>query len=237
MKKEKVIQEVFGSEATLSPSDLLSREFKRAAVGGYNTNDVDDFLERVADAFEQLIQQVRSLKEEIEQQRERLDEYRQMEASLRNALVSTQKFGEDLIESAKREAHLLLEEARMKRTQAQIEASKVPVALSQDILILEQQRHRLRVEMMAILETHRNLLDSLIPLDEMRRPAGIFEVAQPAPAPLEVSGLAEGFSTLQENTAPVVQPAPPDGQDLGVAPDARETEPVPVSASDLEIDE
>lgn len=194
MKKEKIITEVFGGEAVLSPSDLLSKEFKRA-VGGYNTNEVDEFLERVADALEQLIQQVRTLKEEAEQQRERIDEFRQMEASLRNALISSQKFGEDIIESAKREAQLLLEEARMKKSQAQLEASKLPLALSQDILILEQQRSRLRVEMMAILATHHNLLDSLIPLDTVKPPASVFEVA-PGPG----AGISEGFSSLQEDS-------------------------------------
>ncbi|MBI5091578.1 MAG: DivIVA domain-containing protein [Candidatus Hydrogenedentes bacterium] len=203
MKKEKIIQEVFGGEAALTPSDLLSKEFKRAAVGGYNTNDVDEFLEHVADAFEKLIQQVRALKEESEEQRERLEEYRQMEASLRNALVSSQKFGEDVIEAAKREANLLLEEARMKRAQAHLEASKIPLALSQDILLLQQQRNRLRVEMTAILETHRNLLDSLIPQDAAKRPASLFEVGPPSPS-LDTAGF-EDLSSLQEET-----PRPPE---------------------------
>ena len=58
MRKEKMISEVLGQSAGLTPSDLYNTEFKTSLVAGYDKNDVDAFLERVADEFEALFQRL-----------------------------------------------------------------------------------------------------------------------------------------------------------------------------------
>lgn len=162
MRKDKVVSEMLGEETTLSPSDVCEMRFKRS-LRGYDTTEVDRYLERVADVLEDLIGQVRSLKETVQEQKARIEEYRQMESTWRDALVSSQKFAEDTLAAARREANALLEEARLKRAQEAMEAYRLPEALTRDIQALEHQRARLRVEMLSILDTHRQLLDSHIP--------------------------------------------------------------------------
>ena len=178
-KDDKIVGELLGDEHAITPSDLFAKQFRRSRFGGYDRRDVDDFLEQVADALENLIVQIRTLKEKSEEERKKVAELKEVEASLRNALVSAQRFGDDVLDSAKREAHVILEEARLKRAQTQLEVSRVPAALTRDIHILEQQRSRLRVEMMAILETHRKLLDSLVPEDALPMPTSFFEAGAP----------------------------------------------------------
>ena len=180
-KDDKVVSEVLGEEHTLTPSDIFSKQLKRVHFGGYDRKDVDDFLERIADALENLIVQVRVLKDKNEEQRRALMEFRDIEGALRGALVASQQLGDDMRESAKREAHVMLEEAKLKKVEAQLAASRIPTALTRDIHILEQQRSRLRVEMLAILETHRKLIDSLVPEDAMQMPTSFFEVGQQEP--------------------------------------------------------
>lgn len=176
MKQDKVVSQVLGDEITLSPSDLLNQKFARARFGGYKRRQVDDFMERVADVMEGLINQVRILRERNDEQRRTIEEFREIEASLRNTLLASQRHGEQMVESARREAALILEEAKMKRVQAQADASKLPSNLARDIHLLEQQRSRLRTELLAILETHRRLIDSLVPEEPAPMPAGFFEV-------------------------------------------------------------
>lgn len=176
MRRDKVVTEVLGEEIAVTPSDLYNKKFKRALVGGYSRATVDAFLERVADVLEALIAQVRELKEKYEESKAQLEEYRQMEATLRNALTSSRKFSESIIETAKREAHTLVEEARLARAQAQLGAAKLPTELSRDIVLLQDQRERLRAEMLAILDTHKNLLDSLIPQMSEATPSSVFEL-------------------------------------------------------------
>lgn len=179
MKIDKVVQDVLGEELTLSPSDVLSQQFSRSTFGGYDRKEVDDFLERVAEVVEGLIVQVRALKERIEDQRQTIEELREMEASLRDAMLSSQRLRDDVIDAAKREANAMIEEAKVKKAHAQFEASKLPTALARDIHLMEQQRARLRIEILSILETHRKLIDSLVPEDRSSTQAGFFEVTAP----------------------------------------------------------
>ncbi len=176
---DKIVEEVLGDEHALTPSDIFAKQFRRSHFGGYDRREVDDFLEHVADAVENLIVQVRVLKDKAEEQRKAMAELKEVETTLRNALVSAQRFGDDVLDSAKREAHVIVEEARLKKAQAQLAVSRVPAALTRDIHILEQQRSRLRVEMMAILETHRKLIDSLVPEDAVQTPTSFFEAGEP----------------------------------------------------------
>ncbi|MCX5771430.1 MAG: DivIVA domain-containing protein [Candidatus Hydrogenedentes bacterium] len=159
MRENKVVSDVLGKEHVLSPSDVLNYEFSRSLVGGYSASQVDWFLARVADVLENLIQQIRDLKAQLAGQREELDEHRQMEETLRNALVTSQKFGENLIESAKREASLLIEAARLEKSRIDTENARLPILLAQEITHLQDQRDRLRADIRAILAAHEALLE------------------------------------------------------------------------------
>ncbi len=164
MRKDKVVSEVLGTEVTITPSDLYHADFKRSNFGGYDKAEVDAYLERLADVLEDLIGQVRDLKERNEDLESEMKDFRAMERSLREAMLSSQRVSDDMVDAARREAKSLIEEARLKKLQAQIEASKLPDALARDINLLKQQRMRLRVEITSILETHRQLLETLIPI-------------------------------------------------------------------------
>jgi DivIVA domain-containing protein len=164
MRKDKVVSDVLGTEVTITPSDLYHADFKRSKIGGYDKAEVDAYLERLADVLEDLIGQVRDLKERNEDLESEMTDFRAMERSLREAMLSSQRVSDDMVDAARREAKSLIEEARLKKLQSQIEASKVPDALARDINLLKQQRMRLRVEITSILETHRQLLETLIPI-------------------------------------------------------------------------
>lgn len=164
MRKDKVVSKVLGADITITPSDLYHADFKRSNFGGYDRGEVDAYLERLADVLEDLIGQVREFKEKSEDLESEMKDFRAMERSLREAMLSSQRVSDDMVDAARREAKSLIEEARLKKLQSQIEASKVPDALARDINLLKQQRMRLRVEITAILETHRRLLETLIPI-------------------------------------------------------------------------
>lgn len=215
LRKHKVVSEVLGEENVLTPSDLYDHEFKRVTVGGYKPDDVDEFLERVADVMEALIVQARQLKEHNEEQRRQLEEYRQMEQSLRSALVSSQAFSENVLEAARREAQALVEEARVKKEEAQLLAARAPEKLAHEIRVLKQQRDRLRIELLAILETHRRLLESLIPEETMTTPSGFFEGAPgESQAGLQVEQPETPSIPAEEAAEPTPEPPVPTGTDL-----------------------
>ncbi|MBI4560193.1 MAG: DivIVA domain-containing protein [Candidatus Hydrogenedentes bacterium] len=224
MRTDKVVTEVLGHENILTPSDLYNKRFKRSLLLGYDTLEVNAFLERVADTLEGLIVQVRTLKERRDDLEQRLEEYRQMEATLRSALISSQKFGDDIIETAKREAQAIIEQARLLRMQAELESAKIPEALARDIQALERQRARLRQELLSILQAHSQLLEDSMPPSTVAGPSVAFETAQ-----------------LEQSAAPASSPIPPSTEiaETSGSPAAElatQRENIPPPAHDLESD-
>lgn len=169
MRKDRVVSEVLGEELAITPSDLYNTEFKNAIMGGYDKQDVDAFLERVADVFESVINQVRELKEELEQQKDKMQAMADMEHTLRNALISAQKYGENIQEAAVREANALLEEARLEKQRAMLSAAELPTELRAEIQELKNERNRLRTDLRAVLAAHSALLAEIPSAEDLRR--------------------------------------------------------------------
>lgn len=168
MNRDKVVSEILGSESVLAPSDIVNKEFRRSLFYGYDPREVESYLGRIADVLELQAREVRELKQQLEEYKDKLEEFRQVEETLRNALVTSQKFGENLIESARREAENMLETARIDQKRILMEAGRLPAALEQEIARLQEQRDRLRAELASVLATHRDLLDNLVPAEEQR---------------------------------------------------------------------
>ena len=123
----------------LTPQTLHAVEFREARRGGYNTRDVDDFLERVAQGVGSLQERLRELVSRVETAEHRAAEaHRQLEDvqrrpanditetddTLRRTLVLAQRTADATMKEAKDEANRLLSEAREEssRVRAEIEA-------------------------------------------------------------------------------------------------------------------
>ena len=205
MRKDRVISEVFGDDSLITPSDLYNHGFKRAAVGGYRPEDVDALLYRVADVLESLIQQNREFKEKDEEQRGLLKEYREREKTLHTVLESSQKLGDTIIQAAKREAKVVLDEARLKASRL-----STPAGLSHEILLLKQQRDRLRNELMSILETHRRLLDQAIPEESL----ALLDIPVPEGSAADGGEAEEGKAEVEPDGPGISQEEIPGMADL-----------------------
>ena len=186
MQRSKASSESSGAEGVLTPSDLFTKEFRRAFFGGYDMAEVDGFLERVGDVMKAQLAQIRELRGRLEEYRVRQEESRQMEATLRNALVMSQKLGDDTVALAKKEAETLIAAARAEKERMAVGSAKLPVALAKEIRQLQDQRDRLRAEIRAVLSTHRVFLDSLAPAEQSL--GGMVFVAEPGPDPLDPPG-------------------------------------------------
>ncbi|MBX3177887.1 MAG: DivIVA domain-containing protein [Candidatus Hydrogenedentes bacterium] len=157
MEKNKIMDEVLGDTPAITASDLYSADFK-TAFRGFNKAEVAAFLERAADAFERLQQQVASLREEAEAREAELGALRAMEHSLADALAAAQRMSDSTIEQARREADLIRREAELIREAARKNALAVPESLREEIADLRENRKRLKADMRAVL----NLYDALL---------------------------------------------------------------------------
>lgn len=95
----------------IRPVDIRRKEFK-SGFRGYDANQVDDFLDEVADEFERTFAENQRMSEEITSLQERLQQFEELEASIREALVHAQQVSQDLRRNAGKEAELIVREAK-----------------------------------------------------------------------------------------------------------------------------
>jgi cell division initiation protein len=118
----------------LTPLDIRHREFKRG-MRGYVDEEVDEFLDQIADEFERLFKENIDLGERIENLEEQVSRYRRIEETLQKTLVSAQQSAEELKQNATKESQLILRDAELKARQMVNESyadkQKVEGSLSQ----------------------------------------------------------------------------------------------------------
>lgn len=95
---------------TITPMDIQNKEFERS-FRGYDIEDVDEFLDRVAKDIEGLMRENMELKDQINQLLEKNKNYQKLEETMHNAIVVAQETAEEVKNSAKREADLIKREA------------------------------------------------------------------------------------------------------------------------------
>jgi cell division initiation protein len=95
----------------IRPVDIRRKEFK-SSFRGYDANEVDDFLDAVADEFERVFSENQRLVEEATVLKGRLEQFEQLEESIQSALVHAEQAAQDLRQNASREAELIVREAK-----------------------------------------------------------------------------------------------------------------------------
>jgi len=94
----------------LTPMDIHNVDFARS-FRGYSLEEVDEFLERVAKDYENLVKENMDLKEQIEQLKEKNQSYQKLEETMHNAILVAQEAAEEVKSNANREAELIRKEA------------------------------------------------------------------------------------------------------------------------------
>ncbi len=109
----------------IRPIDVRRKEFG-SGFRGYDANQVDDFLDQVADEFERSYTDNQRMREEVSSLRERLQQFEELEGSIRSALVHAEQAANDLRHTSQREAddlrHSAQREAESLRVSSQREA-------------------------------------------------------------------------------------------------------------------
>ena len=87
----------------LTAKDIREIKFSRS-MGGYKTAEVDDFLDRCADAFDELTRINSENERKMQVLAETVMDYRNQEDSIRSALISAQRMSESVISDAREQA-------------------------------------------------------------------------------------------------------------------------------------
>jgi cell division initiation protein len=142
----------------LSAMDIEGQEFPKK-MRGYSPEEVRMYLRSVAEEFQHLNLNNQELRQAVANLEEKLEEIQAREEMLQKTLVSAQAMSDDMKESARREAELVVRESRVKGErlleQAQDQLSRVEAEIGRTRLERNSFDSRLR----AILEEHISMLD------------------------------------------------------------------------------
>ena len=111
---------------TITPLDMRQARFC-AAMRGFDKVDVTAFLQEAADGFEHALRENERLRQEIARLEASIVQFRELESSLKNTLMTAQKVADDMRENAVQEAARIVREAEgradllLQKTQAQVE--------------------------------------------------------------------------------------------------------------------
>lgn len=144
----------------VTPLDILQRKFTESRKG-YEVDEVRAFLDQVRETLEDVLRENQRLKEEINRKDGEIASMRDAESDLKQTLTLARRVAEDLERGARREADVLLGEARLEAEKILMSASDEHRALQEDLMRLKANRARLSAELRAVVNTHARILDEL----------------------------------------------------------------------------
>ncbi len=147
-----------GDAMKLTPLEIQQMVF-RVKMRGYDRQEVNGFLEEIAETVESLNRDNTAQRERIASLEQQVAELKRTETTLSSTLVAAQSLAEDVKRGAQRDADLVLKEAELKAgellRQARVELANTQRDLSQ----MHKQRLLLVERMRATLHTFERMLD------------------------------------------------------------------------------
>jgi cell division initiation protein len=142
----------------ITPLDIQQMVF-RTKLRGYDREEVNRFLEELAQTVEALNRDNAMLRERLAITEQQVSELKRTETTLSNTLVAAQSLADEVKRSANRDAELIVKEAELKAgeviRQARVELGETQRDLSQ----LQKQRLLMVERMRATLHTFERMLD------------------------------------------------------------------------------
>ncbi len=142
----------------ITPLDIQQQRF-RQRFRGYDTKEVDTFLEMLANELAEATREANLLRDELRLKEQELAQYRDRERSIQETLHMAQRVREESQEAAKKEAQLILRQAEQEAekllTAGHLRLSKV----LDEITALKGQRVTLEEDIRATAVRHLRLLE------------------------------------------------------------------------------
>ncbi|KKM15832.1 hypothetical protein LCGC14_1692080, partial [marine sediment metagenome] len=126
---------------------------------GFDVEEVYAFLEIVREEMEALIRENSMLKENVSRLEGQLREFKDMEVTLRETLLTAQQMVEDYKNNSIKESELIMREAEMKaETMIKLAQEKV-INVHEDIVDLKGIRRHFKEELNRLIKGHLQMLE------------------------------------------------------------------------------
>ena len=145
----------------ITPMDIRTKTFKKAAVGGYDKKEVDEYMEVLFEDYEKVYKQSIEYMDKVNTLTKLVDGYRSMEDSMTRAIMVAQTTAEEVEKNAQDRAKIIVDEANLEAKKiiddANEEVKKVATQLSELKSSMEMYKSTAKGILQAQLETIENI--------------------------------------------------------------------------------
>lgn len=149
----------------LTPIEIRKQEFKKG-MRGYDTVEVDTFLELIANEYENLIKENENLNKHIIGMETELKHFKENEKTLKQTLYKVQETSQLSKENSEREATLIRKEADLHAAQITEKAKMEVHKMREEIISLKQQKDSFVARLRHLLSSQLELIEVLSVDDE-----------------------------------------------------------------------
>ena len=150
-------------------------------VRGYRPEDVESFMDKIADEFEALAKEKQEIEGQLYILAERIEQYKTEEESIKTTLINAQKLGESIIAESRQKAEAILKDANIRKNDILASAHEEFAMYEENIARIKREVSDFKINVLSMYKEH---IESLSRVPEIKRePANVVE--EPAEEPAE----------------------------------------------------
>jgi cell division initiation protein len=144
----------------ITPFDIRKHEFRKA-MRGLDAEEVYAFLSTVGDEYEAVLNDNKALRERLLELDDKVQEYRTMEKTLRDTLLTAERVTVEAKDNARREANIIIKEAQIEADRSLRDIKSEAMKLHQEVSQLRNQRESYLGRMKVIAESLLRFIESV----------------------------------------------------------------------------
>lgn len=189
----------------ITPMDIHNKTFSKG-LRGYSEEEVNDFLQQIVADYEQIYREHREMAEQMDQMKTKLANYERISETMANTLQLAKDTAENVKKNAKRDADILVSNARAQSKRQIQEAEDSRRRLVENMIRTEG---NMKTYIGKIRKDLTLALAAIDALDSIKAPT-LAEVSGEEPAPAQAETPVE--------TIPAEEPAPAEEKPAEEAP-------------------
>lgn len=185
-----------GNNSRLTSMDITSKEFRRS-LRGFDPDEVDEFLNQIADGYEEIYKENSTLKEKNAMLLEKIQHYAHIEETIQNTLVLAQNAAEQAKQTAKKEADLILKNANESAQKILDKANNDVVKINQDYDTVKQEFVKFRAKYRNFISAQLDMFNTLE--NDFEKNYNIKSIKEETIKEKEIDNAVHEFTSPQKN--------------------------------------
>lgn len=176
----------------LTPMDISNKEFKKG-FRGYDSEEVDEFINEIIDNYEELYKENSRLKENLSRVNEKLEHYVKIENTIQNTLLLAQNAAEQARETSQKEAEIILSKANES-------AQKVLDKAHNDVILINDEYEKVKQEFIKFRAKFRNFMNAQTEtFDELEKDlTKNYSISEPLDRMIQEKGIDLSSKNIEE---------------------------------------